>query len=66
MGVIKNISGGEFGKSLGNCNFALKKPPSYNVSGGPTIINSHVKILSSSPRPTEIPSGGLRASSEFK
>ena len=44
----------------------MKKPPSYNVSGGPIIINSHLKIFSSSPNPTLMPSGGLLNNSIYE
>lgn len=57
------MTGGELGKSWGNANVALKNPPSYNVSGGPTIKSSQLKIFSSSPKPTETPSGGFFDSS---
>ena len=63
IGVRKVIVGGEFGKSEGNSSFALKNPPSYKVSGGPTINISQQKMFSSSPKPTETPSGGFRANS---
>ncbi len=53
------ITGGLFGKSFGNSNFALNRPPSNKVSGGPTIISSQWKIFSSSDNPTETPSGGF-------
>lgn len=66
IGVLNFITGGIFGNSLGNFNWAAKKPPSYRVSGGPTIINSQQYRLSSSPRPTEIPSGGFFANSKKK
>ena len=63
---VNRITGGIFGKSGGKSSVALKNPPSYRVSGGPTIINSHLKMLSSSPRPTDIPSGGFLDSSGKK
>jgi hypothetical protein len=63
MGVLKVITGGELGKSAGKSNFAVKNPPSYKVSGGPTINSSQLKIFSSSPRPTDTPSGGFLAKS---
>jgi hypothetical protein len=61
--VLKVITGGAFGKSAGKSSLALKNPPSYNVSGGPIIINSQLKIFSSSPNPTDTPSGGFLDSS---
>ena len=59
IGVLKDITGGILGKSEGKTNLAWKNPPSYKVSGGPTIISSQLKMFSSSPKPTEIPSGGF-------
>lgn len=39
---VKNfIFGGLNGKSIGNDMVALKKPPSYKVSVGPKMVNSH-------------------------
>ena len=66
MGVRNVITGGELGKSCGNSSLAEKNPPSYKVSWGPMIINSHTNMLSSSPRPTETPSGGFFANSVYK
>jgi hypothetical protein len=57
--VLKVITGGELGKSCGKTRLALKNPPSYSVSGGPTMNNSQLKIFSSSPKPTDTPSGGF-------
>jgi hypothetical protein len=53
------ITGGELGKSSGNSSFALKNPPSKGVSLGPIIISLQENILSSSPNPTDTPSGGF-------
>jgi hypothetical protein len=64
IGLKNVITGGELGKSFGNSSLQLKNPPSYNVSGGPIIINSHLNIFSSSPSPTDTPSGGFFANSK--
>ena len=64
IGVTNVMTGGALGKSAGNSRVALKNPPSYNVSGGPIIINSHLNKFSSSPKPTDTPSGGFLASSK--
>jgi hypothetical protein len=62
--VLNVITGGALGKSEGNSSLALKNPPSYKVSGGPIIIRSQTYMFSSSPRPTDTPSGGFLANSE--
>lgn len=51
----KHIFGGLFGKSSGNVKSALKIPPSYSVSGGPSKHTRHLKKLESSSKPTEKP-----------
>jgi len=63
IGVLKVITGGKLGKSDGNSSFALKNPPSYRVSGGPTMNKSQQNMFSSSPSPTDTPSGGFLDSS---
>ena len=65
-GVLKVITGGWLGKSEGKTSFAAKNPPSYSVSGGPIIMSSQQKMFSSSPKPTDTPSGGFRANSNMK
>jgi len=59
ISVINFIRGGLSGYSFGNCKCALKKPPSYNVSGGPIMSTSHRYMSLSSMRPAENPSTGF-------
>jgi len=44
----------------------VKKPPSYNVSGGPMMVTCHCKTLESSTNPAEKPSIGFRVKSCLK
>ena len=60
---IKVMVGGMFGKSGGNTNRALKKPPSKRVPSGPMIKISHSYRLLSSVKPTDTKSIGFFAKS---